>query len=349
MIARLRRLLVLAVVAGAAYVAYRYYSRPPTELVLTGIVTTNDVVVSPQIGGKLEQLLVTEGDAVTRGQKIGVIAPAELQADSMYAMHTAEGLASQIQEAEAALRYQERQTAEQIRHAESTRASIEAQAVSASADLEKARLAFDRVTRLSTQGVAATSELDEARTARMAAEGRLDAIKRQLDAQAATIALARSTAEQVSVRRSQLRMNQQQQAAATAQRAKADVRLGYTDITAPIDGTINVRAARAGEVVNAGQPLVTIVNHDDLWVRADVEETYVDRLRIGDRFQVRLPSGDARSCAVFFRGADAGFATQRDVSRTKRDIRTFEIRLRCDNQDRRLALGMTAYVLLPLS
>jgi HlyD family secretion protein len=42
------------------------------------------------------------------------------------------------------------------------------------------------------------------------------------------------------------------------------------------------------------------------------------------------------------------FATQRDVSRTKRDIRTFEIRLRLDNKDRRLALGMTAYVLLPL-
>ncbi|MBK5188551.1 MAG: hypothetical protein JJD97_09900, partial [Gemmatimonadaceae bacterium] len=50
---------------------------------------------------------------------------------------------------------------------------------------------------------------------------------------------------------------------------------------------------------------------------------------------------------VFFRGVDAGFATQRDVSRSKRDIRTFEIRLRVDNKDRRLATGMTAYVLLP--
>ena len=44
---------------------------------------------------------------------------------------------------------------------------------------------------------------------------------------------------------------------------------------------------------------------------------------------------------------DADFATQRDVSRTKRDIKTFEIRLRCDNKDRALAVGMTAYVILP--
>ena len=45
---------------------------------------------------------------------------------------------------------------------------------------------------------------------------------------------------------------------------------------------------------------------------------------------------------------DADYATQRDVSRTKRDIKTFEIRLRIDNQDRVLALGMTAYVTVPL-
>jgi HlyD family secretion protein len=83
-------------------------------------------------------------------------------------------------------------------------------------------------------------------------------------------------------------------------------------------------------------------------VRADVEETYIDRVRLGDRIPVRLPSGDVREGTVIYRGADAGFATQRDVSRTKRDIKTFEVRLRVDNRDRHLALGMTAYVLLPV-
>jgi HlyD family secretion protein len=45
---------------------------------------------------------------------------------------------------------------------------------------------------------------------------------------------------------------------------------------------------------------------------------------------------------------DADFATQRDVSRTKRDIKTFEIRVRVDNSDRRLYPGLTAYVTVPL-
>ena len=106
---------------------------------------------------------------------------------------------------------------------------------------------------------------------------------------------------------------------------------------------------RQGEVVAAGQPIVTLINPDDLWVRCDVEETYIDRVRIGDKMRVRLPSGDEREGTVFYRGVDASFATQRDVSRTKRDIKTFEVRLRVDNHDRRLAVGQTAYVLLPVS
>jgi len=106
---------------------------------------------------------------------------------------------------------------------------------------------------------------------------------------------------------------------------------------------------RQGEVVTAGQPVVTLIDPDDLWVRADVEESYIDRVRLGDHLKVRLPSGDERKGTVFYRRADAGFATQRDVSRTKRDIKTFEVRLRVDNADRRLAVGMTAYVLLELN
>ena len=78
-----------------------------------------------------------------------------------------------------------------------------------------------------------------------------------------------------------------------------------------------------------------------------MEETYIDRIRLGDTLTVRLPSGAERRGTVIYRGVDADFATQRDVSRTKRDIKTFEIRLRVDNADRRLAVGMTSYVLVP--
>src|ERR1700686_22316 len=102
-----KRLLTLGLAAMVAGAAYYFYARPPSALVLTGIVTTNDVVVSPQIGGKIERLLVNDGDTVKNGQLLAVIAPDELQAESAYATHSAEGVTSQVREAEAALRYQE--------------------------------------------------------------------------------------------------------------------------------------------------------------------------------------------------------------------------------------------------
>jgi HlyD family secretion protein len=196
--------------------------------------------------------------------------------------------------------------------------------------------------------IVSASEFDQARTDYDAQKAKTASLAKQVESARATVALAKSNADQVAMRRSQLATSRSESAAAAAQRQKADVRLKYTEICAPIDGIVNVAAARQGEVVAMGQPIVTLVNPDDLWIRADVEETYIDRVRLGDQMTVRLPSGVERPGTVFYRAVDGGFATQRDVSRTKRDIRTFEVRLRVDNADRRLAIGMTAYVLLPL-
>lgn len=344
----MKKLVPLLLIVAAAAGAYIYLNRPPSSLVLTGVVTTNDLVVGPQIGGRIDDLRVQEGDSVTRGQIIAVIAPDELRAESAYAGHNVEGLASQIQQSQAALRYEEQQLSEQVRQAESNLAASEAQQAAAAAELEAARISLERTQSLAREGVAPAQQLDTARTAYDAALARVESLKRQADAHRSAIALAKTNAEQVSVRKGQVLTNQHLQEAAAAQQAKADVRLAYSEVKAPIDGIVDVRAARVGEVVTTGQALVTLIDPNDLWVRADIEETYVDRIKLGDRLRVRLPSDAVLDCPVFYRGVDAGYATQRDVSRTKRDIKTFEIRLRCDNADRRLAVGMTAYVDFPL-
>jgi multidrug resistance efflux pump len=346
---KLKRALFLVIIVAAGAGAYAYVNRRPAALILTGIVTTNDVIVSPQIAGQIGQLLVNEGDQVRRDQLVAVITPDELKAETAYYAQNVEGLSSQVRESEATLRFQQRQTADQIAQAESTLAASEAQVKAAAADLQNAHSTYGRTQTLAEQRIASPQELDQARAAFDAAQAKLDSLRKQVDAQRATVALARANADQVAARRSQVQTNQHLQAAASAQRAKADVRLRYTEIKAPIDGIVDVRAVRAGEYVNPGQPVVTLINPDDLWVRVDVEETYIDRVRLGDTLTVRLPSGVERAGRVFYRGADASFATQRDVSRTKRDIKTFEIRLRVDNSDRRLAVGMTAYVLMPVS
>ena len=342
------RILLLLILVLAAGGVFAFSSLRPSTITLTGLVTTNDVFVSPQVAGQVGKLLVAEGDTVKKGQLLAVLTPDELRADTAYYAQNAAGLSSQVQESEAALRFEQSTLDQQTAQAESTLAATEAEAQAAAADLEAAKATYVRTQDLARQQIASAQDLDQARAASNAAQAKLDALRKQVEAQRAVVALARANADQVAMRRSQVQASQHQEAAAAAQQAKADVRLAYTEIHAPIDGFVDVRAARVGEYVNPGQPVLTLVDPDDLWVRADVEETYVDRIHTADTLTVRLPSGAERPGTVFYRGQDAAYATQRDVSRTKRDIKTFEVRLRVDNRDRALAVGMTAYVILPV-
>lgn len=344
---RILRLLMfaLALVAGGIFL-YGILNRPK-PLMLTGIVTTHEVNVSPLIQGRLSRLMVKEGDSVQAGQLLAVIDPQELVADRSYYLHAEQGAAAQVEESKAVLEYEVALTRDQSKQAEAALAAAEAQAKEVLAELELNRVNYERAEALYRKQVYAAQALDQARTAYEASQAHADSLSRVVDTQRAALAVARSSENQINVRLKELQAGQRQLLAAGAQKSKADVRLGYTEVRAPINGIVAVLAAREGEVLSVSQPILTLIDPQDLWVRADIEETYIDRIRLGDPLQVRLPSGAEQTGTVFFRAVDADYATQRDVSRSKRDIKTFEIRLRLDNRDRRLWPGLTTYVMLP--
>jgi HlyD family secretion protein len=294
-------------------------------------------------------MLVKEGDAVTNGQLLAVIQPKELKAEAAYYQGAKSQSGAMVNQAEADLKYQEAQTTNQILQAEANFAAARAQVAEAEADLENADLTFKREEGLFKRGVDSQQTYDQARTTLAADKARVESLNKQVAAAEAAVAVAKAGSEQTEARRAALKASAAMLDAVTAQGEKADVRLGYTEIRAPISGIVDTRAALQGEVVNPAQAIVTLINPDDLWVRADVEESYIERIKLHDHLKVRFPSGATREGTVSYRAIDADYATQRDVSRTKRDIKTFQIRLSCDNSDRALAVGMTAYVTLPLT
>jgi HlyD family secretion protein len=347
-----RRVVIAAVVVAVLLVigvVVHFVTREPSSIVLTGIVTTDEVRVSAMTQGRVTDLMVGPGDAVKKGDLLARIEQQDAQADVEYYQNTEHASAAAVDESAAELELLEMQTREQIRQADASLAVSRAQAAQGDANLEQARLELDRQRGMHERQLNSQQALDQARTAFAAATAASQSSHKQIEAAEAALALAKANAEQIAVRRAALETSRRQLAAAGAQTQRAKVRLGYTEVTAPIDGVVDVRAALAGEVVNPGAAIVTLIDPDDLWVRADVEETYIEKIKLGDQVQVRTPSGRVRSCMVFFRGVDADYATQRDVSRTKRDVKTFEVRARCDNTDRSLALGMTAYVTVSLS
>ena len=200
---RLLRLIPLLVIVGAIGATYWYTSRPPTEMVLTGVVTTNHITVSPQITGRLTELQVREGDVVKAGQMLAVLAPDELREERAFYLASAEGVGSQVQESEAALRLQERQTVDSIAQAEATLASTQSQEAAAKAELENAAIVYQRNQKLSKEGVATPEQVDSAKTAYDVAKSRLESVGKQIEAARAAVALAKGSAEQIAMRRSQ--------------------------------------------------------------------------------------------------------------------------------------------------
>jgi multidrug efflux pump subunit AcrA (membrane-fusion protein) len=143
-----------------------------------------------------------------------------------------------------------------------------------------------------------------------------------------------------------------QQTQGLVEQARADleqitVRLGCTELKSPLTGIVSLRVAREGEFVPAGAPVITVVDLTDVWVRAKVEETLVGRIAIGQPLDVVLASDERLTGKVTFISPEAEFATQRDVDRVKRDIRTFGVKVALENPGGRVHPGMTATVLLP--
>ena len=332
---------------GVALVIYVLTTPSSKDIQLTGIITGTDAIVSPLVQGRLQKLLVDEGSEVKSGQLIAEIDPTELKDVRDSATQNIRTLQARLVQANATLSMNDRQTAAAVAQAEATMTATRAQLEQARATLSLNEITYKRNQGLFEGGAIAAQDRDTAESNYRASQANVRALEDQVKAAEAQLESARANRQQVDVQQADIAATRAQLAQASAQRDQAATQVGYTSLYSPIDGIVSVRVARQGEVVQAGGPVVTVLDVDHLWVQADVEETYIDQIAFGQKLPVRLPSGNTIEGTVFFKGVESEYATQRDVSRTKRDIKAFTIKVSVPNPDRRLFAGMTAYVLLP--
>ena len=332
---------------GIALIIYVITTPSTKDIRLTGIVTGTDAIVSPLTQGRLQRLLVDEGTEVKAGQLIGEIDPTELKTVRDSAAQNIRTLQARLVQANTTLAMNDRQTSAAVQQAEASLTATHAQLEQARATLSLNEITYKRNQGLFEGGAIAAQDRDTAESNYRVSQANVKALEDQVKAAEAQLEAARANRQQVDVQQADIAATRAQLAQAAAQRDQADTQLGYTKIYAPIDGIVSVRVARQGEVVQAGGPVVTVLDVDHLWVQTVVEETYIDQIAFGQKLKVLLPSGNTIEGTVFFKGVEGDFATQRDVSRTKRDVKAFTIKVSVPNQDRRLFAGMTAYVLLP--
>jgi HlyD family secretion protein len=346
MSARNRFFILLGIIFVIAAGYYFFSTDHTRDLVLIGTVDSNPVIVSAQVEGRIERLLVDEGTPVKAGELIATLDPSELQAEAAAATANIASLQHKVSEMEHTEKSTTGSTSSDVANARAKLSSAQAQLLQAQAALDRTESDSRRAIELAKAGVASDQERVQAETNLQAAQATAQAQKDLVNAAEADLNSALARTYQANAAKSTVAATEADLKNAIEQKRQAEVRLGYTDIYAPVTGTVSVRAARQGEVVNIGAPIVTIVDLNDTWVRAAIPETYADHIGYGDTMRVRLPGGTVTSGKVFFKGVEGDFATQRDVSRRKRDIRTIVLKVRLDNPKGAYVPGMTAEVLV---
>lgn len=227
----------------------------------------------------------------------------------------------------------------QLKANEAAEAAAKAASRMAEADLERARLDRDRLKELVEARMVAQQDYDHADAAFKVAQAALDVARQKVDqaheqslqaaaavrSQTATVAQsrrreqeaeaalanARSQRQQVKVRQAQVDAARGRVAQALANLRQAELNLDYTTIKAPVGGRVTKKSVEVGQVVQPGQPLLSIVDLDDVWVVANYKETALTDVRPGQRaiitvdtypsavFKARVDSIQAGSGAVF--------------------------------------------------
>ncbi len=336
----------LGVIFAIALGYYLFFTPSSKDLVLIGTVDSNQVIVSPQISGRIAKLLVDEGTQVKQGDLIALIDPAELEAQARAAAAMIDSLRSQVTASQSTRTATQGSTSSNVANSQARLQSARSQLAQAEATLVRVQSDSQRMIDLAEARVASDQERVQAESNLKAQQATVQALKDQVTAAEADLNTSIANTHQAHAAESTVRSMQGQLANAEAQLKQAEVRLGYTKIYAPVSGTVSVRAAREGEVLNAGQPIVTVVDLGDTWVRAAVPETNADHIGLGDTLRIQLPGGTITSGKVFFKAAEADFATQRDVSRRKRDIKTIVLKVRLANPKGAYVPGLTANVLI---
>ncbi len=160
----------------------------------------------------------------------------------------------------------------QLSAAQAAAAAADATVAQARANAEKARSDLERFRALVAKAIVSGQQMDAANAAATAAEAQLLAAQRNADAahQQVISATAGLSAADARV------------AAARAARDQVALQLSYTSILAPQTGVVAKRSVEVGQLVNPGQPLMTVVPLSSVWVTANLKETQVRDVHPGD-------------------------------------------------------------------
>lgn len=259
---------LVAAAAALGWLAWNKLRAPALEPGLAsgnGRIEATEVDIATKLAGRVDAMLVAEGDFVKAGQPLARMLDTSLQAQR------AESLALQQQalygvasaEADVAMR-------------ESDQQAVQAQVQQRESELDAVRRRLARSEALAKERVTSDQELDDDRANMRSAEAGLAAANAQLKAAAASVVAARA---QVTASRSQV-------AAAEAAVARIDADLTDSTLRAPRDGRVQFLIAQPGEVLAGGGKVLNMVDLSEVFMTFFLPETVAGRVALGSEVRI---------------------------------------------------------------
>src|SRR6266700_2692840 len=314
--------IIVAIVALAVIALSLYYLLRPEPLLVQGEVDATRLDIAARVDGRVKEIPVERGQNVPAGAVL-----VRIDNPETLAKHGQTAAAKAVDEAQLA----------------NILAGTRAEVIAArKAVLERARAAqvlaqktFDRVQHLTEQGNAPQARLDQVTDALHESERAVDQAKSAYDQ-----AVNGYTKEERAIARTNV------------EKANADIQsvqsiIDQLQVYAPLASQVYQRNVEPGEYVSPGVPLVTLIDLADVCIHFDLREDLVKGLKVGDRFDLRIPAlADRRVTVEVKLVATKGEYASWRATRASGDfdLRTFSIRAYPVEPVPQLRPGMSAYL-----
>jgi HlyD family secretion protein len=320
-----RPLAILLALVLAAGGAYWYLTREEDRSsAFQGYVEGNLVFMAPEESGRIEKLEVEAGDVVSEGQLLFALESSVQQAQRNEAEARYRQAEAQLANLKAAL-----QRPEQI-------AVLRAQEERARASLDLSRSEYQRQQTLFQRGYSAKARLDQAEAAFERDKAALEEVSRQIQA------------AQLSGRSGEIEAAEAAMRAFEAMLRQAETRVAKRRVVAPAAARVQDVYFRAGEVVNAGQPVLALLPPANLRVRFYVPEPVLSTLSLGEAVSVTCDScGEGIRARIIFISREAEFTPPIIFSEQERAKLVFRVEARPLDADVRLPIGLPVSVSPP--
>jgi membrane fusion protein (multidrug efflux system) len=272
----LRRLLpfvlIAAVISGGVYAGWEYWTEWRFEVSTDDAYVQADVVsIAPQVAGNIATLLVGDNEHVKVGQVLAVID----QRDYLAAVDQAK---AGVEQAEAAIATDEAEIAQQQAVISEAKATIEAdKAAEVYAEQNN-----QRFSKLAVDGYGSVQNAQQAVSQTATAQATITKDEAALDA----------AEKQVTTLTAQLTQAKAMLAQNKAMLQQAEINLGYTTITSPVDGVVGDRTLRVGQYVQPGTELLAVVPLAKAYVVANFKETELADVRAGQHVALEVDTFD---------------------------------------------------------